>query len=166
MIRLCAIAALIFAALGFTGPAHAHQQRITFTSVSHNPRTDLLEVVHRVPVHDAEHALVKLGRKAPDILNDLETRRAFARYVKSRFILAHEGKAIETRLLGTEIEGAMIVIYEDAASPGPGARISVQSGILTDVAARQENRVNMGTGTRVSTLIFRGGETAKRATLP
>ncbi|WP_291134808.1 hypothetical protein [Erythrobacter sp.] len=41
----------------------------------------------------------------------------------------------------------------------------MRSLILTDVWARQENRVNIGSGTEVETLIFRAGDPAKGATL-
>jgi hypothetical protein len=41
----------------------------------------------------------------------------------------------------------------------------VRSLILTDVWARQENRVNIGAGTQVETLIFRAGDPAMRAVI-
>ena len=41
-------------------PLAAHQQKVALSSIAHNPRTGLLEVVHRVPLHDAEHALEAL----------------------------------------------------------------------------------------------------------
>lgn len=62
--------------LPLAAPVAAHQQKITLSSVSHNARTGLLEVVHRVPLHDAEHALEAQGVRAPDIVNDLEIGRA------------------------------------------------------------------------------------------
>nr|WP_281277373.1 hypothetical protein [Hankyongella ginsenosidimutans] len=41
----------------------------------------------------------------------------------------------------------------------------VNSQILTDVWAKQENRVNLGSGTPVRTLIFHAGDAPKDATL-
>lgn len=156
--------ALLILPLG--GAAGAHQQKVTLSSVAHNARTGLLEVVHRVPLHDAEHALENRGVRAPDIINNLGNRRAVARYVASRFAVSHNGKPLAFTLLGSEIEGGRLVVYQEATSPGPGAQLSIRSQILTDVWARQENRVNLGVGTKVETLVFAGGDRTKVARLP
>jgi hypothetical protein len=147
-------------------PAAAHQQKVALTSIAHNERTGLLEVIHRVPLHDAEHALEAQGVRAPDIVNNLESRRAVARYVVSRFSVSYKGKPIAFTLLGTEIEGGRLVVYQEAPSPGAGAALAINSQILTDVWRQQENRVNLGVGTRVDTLIFRDGDEARTGLLP
>jgi hypothetical protein len=41
----------------------------------------------------------------------------------------------------------------------------VNSQILTDVWARQENRVNLGGGTKVETFVFKAGDTPQEADL-
>lgn len=147
-------------------PAAAHQQKVTITSIAHNPRTQTLEVVHRIPLHDAEHALKTQGARAPDIVNDIDSRRAFARYVAKRFSIARDGAPLDLQLLGTEIDGGRLLVYQEAPSPGQGSDLVVRSQILTDVWARQENRVNMGTGTEVDTLVFAKGDPARTARLP
>ena len=166
MIRALALMVALLLAVPQGMPAAAHQQKITLSSVSHNARTGLLEVVHRVPLHAAEPALEAQGVRAPDIVNDLENRRAVARYVVSRFSVAHKGKPIAFTLLGTEIEGGRLIVYQEAPSPGVGAQLSIRSQILTDVWSRQENRVNLGVGTRVETLVFANGDRARTARLP
>jgi hypothetical protein len=79
--------------------------------------------------------------------------------------VTRDGAPIAFTLLGSEIDGGSLVVYEEAPSPGPGARLTVRSLILTDVWTRQENRVNIGSGTEVETLIFRAGDPAKAAVL-
>jgi len=147
-------------------PAAAHQQKITLSTVSHNPRTDMLEIVHRIILHDAEHALKALGKDAPDIVNDLESRRAFARYVAKRFTVKREGEPVVLTLLGTEIDGGNLVVYQEAPSPGPGVELLVNSQILMDIWFKQENRVNLGAGTEVETLVFADSGQAQYARLP
>ncbi len=147
-------------------PLAAHQQKNSISVISHNPRTEMLEVVHSIPLHDAEHALRVQGSRAPDIIGDLESRRAFARYVAARFQINAGSGPIPLTLLGTEIEGASLLVYQEASSPGPGSEISVNSQILTDIWARQLNRVNLGDGTNVETLVFRAGDGMKSAILP
>lgn len=155
----------VLAALVLALPAAAHQQKTAISILSHNARTGMLEVVHRVPLHDAEHALKRRGIAAPDIIGDIPSRREFVRYVAERFTVTHEGEPVAFTLLGSEIDGGSLVIYQEAPSPGPGARLMVRSLILTDVWARQENRVNIGSGTEVATLVFRAGDPARAATL-
>ena|SRR6056297_2635775 len=161
MIRLLALLAAFILAV----PAAAHQQKITITTMMHNPRTQMLEIVHRVPLHDAEHALQTQGMKAPDIINDIASRRAFARYIANRFSVAEEDGPIALTLLGSEVEGGNLLVYQEAHSPGRGAELLVQSQILADVWSRQENRVNAGTGADTQTAIFRAGDPAKTVLL-
>lgn len=159
--RLIAAIALLLAA-----PLAAHQQKLAISILAHNERTGMLEVVHQVPLHDAEHALRALGFRQADIINDTESRRAFARYVAERFELSAEGAEVELALLGSEIDGGSLYVYQEAPSPGRGSAIEVRSLILTDIWARQENRVNLGDGTNVATLLFRAGDPPKVGTLP
>ncbi|MEO0872617.1 MAG: DUF6702 family protein [Pseudomonadota bacterium] len=166
MIRalLCLLAALF--ALPLAGPVAAHQQKVTISTVEHNPRTGMLEVVHFIPLHDAQHALRSQGVSAPDIVNDVESRRAFARYVAARFSVEANGEPVELIVLGTDTEGGRLLVYQEAKSPGVGSDLLVHAQILTDVWARQENRVNLGTGTSVETLIFTSGDRPQEGLLP
>lgn len=157
------IAALIMLAL--VVPAAAHQQKAAITSVEHNSRTGMIEVVHTIPLHDAEHALRHRGRKAADLLGDIESRRAFARYAAERFSIEAEGRALELTLLGTEVVGNSLLVLQEGASPGPGTQLTIQSQVLTDIWLRQTNSVNVGAGTSPETLVFRGGDRAKTAVL-
>lgn len=151
--RWLAMVALVLAPLG-AGAALAHQQKIAISSITVNPRTARLEVVHQVPVHDAEHALKRQGVPA-DIVASADSREAFARYVARRFKLEAAGKPVALSYVGSEIEGGNLMVYQEAAKPRTGTSLSVNSQILTDVWARQENRVNIGTGTKVRTFVFR-----------
>jgi hypothetical protein len=165
MIRfLLALLALAFA-LPLSPPASAHQQKTAITIVEHNPRSDMLEVVHRIPLHDAEHALKLRGDPAPDVIEDLESRRAFVLYAAERFSIVVDGEELELSVIGSEIEGGSIVVYQEGPSPGIGSELTIQSQVLTDIWARQVNRVNVGGGTDPQTLVFTGGEPAKSAVL-
>lgn len=146
-------------------PAMAHQQKITISTVAVNPHTDRLELVHQVPVHDAEHALRLQGANSPDIIGSEASREAFALYVNRRFLLEVGGEAVTPEYVGSEIKGGSVLIYLEAPAPAPGAGIRINSQILTDVWARQENRVNIGSAAAVTTLIFSAGDPAREAAL-
>lgn len=168
--RLLVLLALMLAPFG-SGTAGAHQQKFTISTVSHNPRTGMIEIAHQVPVHDAEHALVvqRTGNPnihTPDIIGSEESREAFARYVTRRFLLVVNGEIITPDYVGSEITGGSLWVYQETPAPEGETQIRLNSQILTDVWARQENRVNIGGGTAVTTFIFRAGDVAQTAPLP
>ena len=152
-------------AVPFATSAWAHQQKAAISTASLNPRTDRLELVHQVPVHDAEHALRVQGATVPDIIGSAESREAFARYITRRFLLEIDGQAITPDYVGSAIIGGSLFVYQDAPAPAPDASVRVNSQILTDVWARQENRVNIGSGTEVTTFIFIAGDPPQAAVL-
>jgi hypothetical protein len=156
---------LLFALL-VAAPLWAHQQKITISTVSVNPRTDRIELVHQVPVHDAEHALRTQGAKTPDIVGSAKSREAFAAYVTRRFALSVNGEIAAPEYVGSEIVGGSLMVYQDMPAPAGEVRLRVNSQVLTDVWARQENRVNIGSGTKVTTFIFTAGDVPRDAVLP
>jgi len=158
--RLILLVALILAA-----PLLAHQQKFTISTVSLNPRTGMIEVTHQVPVHDAEHALLMQGAGNPDIIGSDASREAFARYVTRRFLLTVDGAIVTPVYVGSEINGGSLWIYQEVPAPGQSAQIRVNSQLLTDVWARQENRVNIGGGTEVTTFVFKSGDGPRDALL-
>ena len=167
--RLLVLLALVLAPLG-AGTAAAHQQKFTISTVSLNERTGMIEIAHQVPVHDAEHALVvqRTGNPnihTPDIIGSEDSREAFARYVTRRFLLQIDGEVVIPDLVGSEIDGGSLWVYQETPAPEGEALIRINSQILTDVWARQENRVNIGGGTQVETVIFHAGDAPAMAML-
>jgi len=154
-----------FLMLVFAIPAVAHQQKSAIISVEHNPRNGMIEIVHTIPLHDAEHALRQQGKRSADIVSDVESRREFARYATGRFSVLAGERELDLTLLGTEIAGANLLVYQEGPSPGVGTEVTIQAQVLTDIWLRQVNSVNVGRGTSPQTLVFRGGDRAKTAVL-
>lgn len=165
--RLVILIALALAPLAAAGGASAHQQKIAISTVSQNPRSGGIEIAHQVPVHDAEHVLRIQGSKNPDIVGSADSREAFAAYVTTRFMLEVDGTVVQPTYVGSEIIGGSLWVYQEAPAPVAGApgRLRINSQILTNVWARQENRVNIGSGTNVATLIFHQGDAPEEAVL-
>ena len=155
--RLVLLLALVLSPLT-GGAALAHQQKHAISTVSVNPRTGMIEVVHQVPVHDAEHALRVQGARVPDIVGSANSREDFARYVTTRFLLAVDGEPASLDYVGSEIAGGSLMVYQETPAPAGEVAVRVNSQILTDVWARQENRVNLGSGPKVTTFIFTSGD--------
>ena len=167
MRRWLVLLALALALLAGVGVASAHQQKIAISTIALNPRSGAIEVAHQVPVHDAEHALRAQGTKNADIIGSAKSREAFARYVTRRFLIEVDGTLVEPAYVGSEITGGSLWVYQEVPPPAdPGrAALRFNSQILTDVWARQENRVNIGSGTRVQTFIFNAGAAPADAVL-
>lgn len=165
--RLLAVLALALVPLGLAGEAGAHQQKIAISTVSLNARTGMIELAHQVPVHDAEHALTAQGIKGPDIIGSAKSREAFAAYVARRFLLAVDGKPAAPAYVGSEITGGSLWVYQEVPAPAAGGKavLRFNSQILTDVWARQQNRVNIGAGTAPETFIFKAGDPPREALL-
>ncbi|MCX9148734.1 DUF6702 family protein [Erythrobacter sp. WG] len=165
--RLLVLLALVLAPLGLAGTATAHQQKIAISTLAINPRTGMIEIVHQVPVHDAEHALRFAGDRAPDIVGSATSREAFAAYVTRRFLLEVDCKPAAPAYVGSEITGGSLMVYQELPAPpgGAPAALRINSQILTELWARQENRVNIGGGTRPQTFIFRAGDPPREAQL-
>lgn len=167
--RTITAAFLLLATLAATlapSPAIAHQQKRAITTIAVNPRTRSLEVMHQLPVHDAEHALRRQGVRAPDIIASEQSREAFARYITTRFTLAVNGKPATLRFVGSEITGGSLWVYQEAPAPPPGATLTVNSQIFTDIWSAQENRVNLGAGATTRTLLFQRGTPPQEGMLP
>jgi hypothetical protein len=163
--RLLIALALLLAPIG-VGSALAHQQKIAISTIALNPRSGTFEIAHQVPVHDAEHALRVQGAKNPDIIGSEKSREAFARYVTRRFSLQVDGAVVEPSYVGSEITGGSLWVYQEVPAPvADRAVLRFNSQILTDVWARQENRVNIGSGTSPETFIFKVGDTTREAVL-
>lgn len=156
MIRVLALMLGLLVAAPIAAPLSAHQQKIAISTVAVNARTDRLEVVHQVPVHDAEHALKRQGIAA-DIAGSAASREDFARYVARRFRLVADGQPVALAYVGSEVSGGSLMVYQEAPLPRADAQLQVNSQILTDIWARQENRVNIGHTTNVRTFIFTAG---------
>lgn len=157
-------AAALAAALAV--PAAAHQQKRAISTIAANPRSGMIEIIHQVPVHDAEHALRVQGAASPDIIGSPASREDFARYVSRRFALQIDGVPASPAYVGSEITGGSLWVYQELPAAPAGARLTINSQILTDVWARQENRVNIGNGARLTTLIFTASDGAQEALLP
>ena len=164
--RLFLALALLAAPLAGAGSVLAHQQKIAITTVSLNARTAMIEIAHQVPVHDAEHALIAQGIKTPDIIGSEKSREAFAAYVTRRFLFEVDGKPAAPAYVGSEIDGGSLWVYQEVPAPAAGsAALRFNSQILTDVWARQENRVNIGGSTAPETFIFHADTPAREALL-
>ncbi len=121
----------------------AHQQKSGLTTVLFNPRTNNIEVMHRLYLHDAEHAVKHLFDKRADIIGNTDTQAKFAQYVAQRFSLFNElDQAFTLDLVGYEVDGQHVWIYQETAKPPHVGKISVRHDVLRDIWPEQNNLIN------------------------
>jgi len=156
--RLTRIVVGVLLAVGLVASAQAHQQKAAVTSVTWNPRSGMIEIVHRFYLHDAEHAMQMLHSPGANIVADEDVQQAFAEYVAERFTMTPVGAdSIAARLVGFELERAYIFVYEEAPyTPDDLNQLSVGFSALHDIWPDQSNLVNIEIGPCVKTVIFDG----------
>lgn len=136
-----------------TLPAHAHQQRVALTDIVFNQRSGNIEVAHRFIIHDAEHALRDILGHRVDLHADAKKRDEFAAYVARRFSLGRlGGEEIPLTLLGHEVDGGFLWVYQETPLVEGLKGLSVQHTSLQDVWRDQVNTVNVRRGNAVRTL--------------
>lgn len=135
---LLALAALAVA------PATAHRLKESLTTLEVNERTQLVEIVHRFYVHDAEHAVSQLAGLTGDIRGDEMLQQAFGRYVARQFTLADaDREPIALELLGVELEGPYLWVYQEMPAGRFDAIAFVRHQVMQDVWSDQVNQVNV-----------------------
>lgn len=145
-------------ALGSVVPAaKAHRQKMGLTEISVNEATGTLEIAHQFNIHDAEHALqIMLGAGA-DILQSDEMRRVFAQYVANHFRLTAPTGDLELTLLGNELEGSRLWIYQEVLNAPKHNTLQVRMTAIHDIWPDHVNLVNIRSDTGQQSLLFPQG---------
>lgn len=152
-------------ALLLTHQVFAHRAKLTLTSISWNDRSDMLEVEHRLHVHDA---LTALGRADPEAAPDLvalRNRAKLALLVEQDFSLTlPDGEAIALETIGAELEGDQLYVYQEAELDTAPDALIVDCRLLRRFFNDQGNHVNFKVGDKLTSLFFSGDDGAKIAT--
>lgn len=152
-------AVLTALALAAAPGATAHRAKAALTSVVWNERTGLLEITHRLHVHDAREALARVTDLEQPDLGSLEARARLALYVEKHFGLAEPGgDALALELVGAELDGDHVFVFQEAALESPPGALEVRCDFLQEVFPSQLNTVNVEIGGPVRTLVFSKGD--------
>ena len=154
--------------LGYAGatavayPAFAHRLARTETEVriDADGRVDVIHVYH---LQDAQSALYQSGvLDAPD-LTPLRARAKLALYTNDHFAIASGGVPISLEIIGAEIEGDSVYVYQQGQL-GEGA-LSIDARMLRPLLKQQINSVNIVRDGRTVTLDFIGDDGVKAVAL-
>ncbi|GHF23926.1 hypothetical protein GCM10017044_18120 [Kordiimonas sediminis] len=159
---------LILMQFSITG-AHAHRTQMSITTLEYLPAAAgmTIEITHKIHYHDAQEALLLSDQGATGMsVMELEAQARFALYTSQNFSLWHDNAKTDVTLIGAEVDGDYIYIYQEATLETAPQTITVDCYILRDVFGSFGNHVNIRRGRNVQTLIFQGDEGVKSAPLP
>lgn len=153
-VATCACAVTIFV----TALASAHRMPGSLSTIKTNAETGIIEIIHRLHIHDAELGMVVLTGERQLTLEQLAGRARLALYVEEQFSIApvvdgQIGQRLPLELIGAELDGDFVLVYQQYAGDLP-ADIAVRDAILSDVFPGQINHVNVATGDEIRSLTF------------
>ncbi|MBT3428451.1 MAG: hypothetical protein HOL98_15985 [Gammaproteobacteria bacterium] len=141
--------------LGFsTMQATAHRQHHMWTTIVQADTQDALEISHRIHAQDAIKILRNMGVNEPE-LTSLQELAQLALYLESTFIITSpDGTPTQPKLIGSELEGNYVFVYQELTSGHHPGEYSYQSSGLMEVHSDQVNYIQIHHHNRVETLEF------------
>ena len=138
--------------------ALAHRMPGSLSTIKTNAETGIIEIIHRLHIHDAELGMVVLTGERDLTLDQLDGRARLALYVEEQFSIApvvdgEIGSRLPLELIGAELDGDFVLVYQQYDGTLP-ADIAISDTILSDVFPGQVNHVNVATGDEIRSLIF------------
>ncbi len=136
-------------------PVKADGAHAAFTIIEHNPRTQMLEVIHRIVALDLEIALTARLGKAIRLENDPDVESAFSSYLDDYFHISADGdQRLPLQWVGHEVFAPTVFAYQEAPWPKEATHLSIFNHVLTDAHPTQINTVNVTVGNRTQTRMF------------
>jgi len=147
------IALTIWAAM----PVAAHDAPRVETEITQS-ENHTLEIVHVLQLSSAQRLLHKAGIIKTNDITGLQARARAAIYSADRFDLYADNKKLPLEILGAEIEGGHLYIYQTSSLQTLPKNWSARNAILRDLSPRFDNIVNVPTADGVRTIVFGGTE--------
>ena len=151
--NLTALCAVSFTSL----PVAAHEAARVETEVTLNANGGV-EIIHVLQLSAAQRLLYKADVIDKNDLTGLKSRAQAALYASERFSLKADGNDIPLDILGAEVAGGHLYIYQTGTLSELPENWSAQNTILRDLSPRFDNLINVPTKDGIQTLVFRGSE--------
>ena len=139
----------------------AHQQKNAVTRILFNENTGNIEVMHRLFIHDAEHAAGLIFGERQMLAESRESRELFSSYVINRFSIEasfREGNSevLGLSYVGEEVDGQFLWVYQEIPAQDDIMAFTIVNLTLRDVWSDQSNLVNIERDGRIYSLTFDG----------
>jgi len=153
--RQACLSALLFIGLCAATPVAAHDAPRVETVVSLSPLGEL-EVTHTLQLSAAQRLLYKAGIIAKNDMTGLKARAQAAIYASQRFDILADETSVPLDILGAEIQGGHLYIYQTGQLAEAPQNWSARNSILRDLSPRFDNVVNVPTTDGIRTIVFSG----------
>ena len=153
-ILLTAICAVSFACVT---PAQAHKAPRVETEVTLS-NTGELDITHILQLSAAQRLLYKAGIIETNDMTGLKARAQAALYSAERFKLKADGDSVPLSILGAEIIGGHLYIYQTGSLSALPKTWSAQNSILRDLNPQFDNIINVPTADGIRTIVFRDAD--------
>ena len=117
-----------------------------------------LDVTHVLQLSAAQRLLFKAGVIEKNDMTGLRARAQAALYSSERFELKADGDTIPLDILGAEVTGGHLYIYQTGTLEALPETWSAKNLILRDLSPRFDNVINVPTKDGIRTLVFSGSE--------
>lgn len=155
LIALCAVPAM---------PAYAHREKTTVSEVVWSQKDGFLYASHKFHLHQTEVSLFEAGITHSAKFESLRARAELALYVEKNFTLELiDGTPLPLEVLGAEIEGRDVWVYQQARLSTPPQGLIVTCDLLRGIIPNQINHVDVKLGSKTHSLAFRGNDGPKKA---
>jgi len=146
-----------FCAVSFspTPKAFAHEAARVETEVKLTASGNL-DVTHVLQLSAAQRLLFKAGVIEKNDMTGLRSRAQAALYSSERFALKADGQNIPLNILGAEVAGGHLYIYQTGTLSTLPETWSAQNSILRDLSPRFDNIINLPTKDGIRTVTFSG----------
>ncbi len=156
-ISLTALCALSFSV---ASPIAAHDAPRVETVVALSATGDL-DVTHTLQLSAAQRLLYKAGIIEKNDMTGLRARAQAALYSSERFQLIADNETVPLNILGAEVQGGHLYIYQTGTLSTLPKNWSARNSILRDLSPRFDNVVNVPTPDGIRTIVFSGANIDK-----
>ena len=106
---------ILLTALLISSQVGAHRELESLTTLTRNPRSHAIEVVHRIHQHDAQEVLNRLPgleRDARDI-GTVKGQAHIALMVEQAFKINNKGQRVEMTLVGATLDADHLLVFQE-----------------------------------------------------
>jgi len=150
--RQSIIGAMLFATMT-AFPVMAHDAPRVETEVVLNSE-NIVEVTHVLQLSTSQRMLFKAGVIDKNDLSGLKARAQLALYTAEHFDLYADDEILALELLGAEIDGGHVYVYQIGEIEALPATWSARNSILRDLNPGFDNVINVPTSDGIRTIVF------------
>ena len=147
--------------------ALAHREQESLTTIVWNPRSEMVEIIHRIHQHDAQDVLNKLAnldKESRDIVS-LKGKAHIALLVEKALEIKLNDKTAKILFVGAELDGEFILVLQEFAL-ADAEQLTIRFMLFDSVISDYTSRVTILLKGMNKTLFFTSTDSIHTVALP